>query len=98
MPKKNMGHPTGTDPAKEARREYQRLYYLAHKEKAKEYQRVYSLTHKKRFLPKGKKAKCTRPATQEVLTVVDIIDPTVPPEKVNKYLDDIFKGRRVLTK
>lgn len=84
--------------AKAARREYQRLYYLAHKEKAKEYQRNYSLTHKKKQLPKNKNATCPRPLTDEVLTVVDIFDPTVPPEKASKLLDDIFKGKRTLTK
>lgn len=98
MPKTSAQPSAGTDPAKEARREYQRRYYLAHKEKAKEYQRNYNRTHKKRQLPKGVDAICPRPAVQEVLTVVDIFDPTVPPEKTNKYLDDVLKGKRALTK
>ncbi len=82
---------------REARREYQRRYYQAHKEKAKEYQRQYNLTHKKKRKSQQLPA-AARPATQEVLTIVDIFDPEVPPEKMEKRIAAVLRGKRALTK
>jgi hypothetical protein len=81
----------------EARREYQRRYYQAHKEKAKEYQRQYNLTHKKKA--RGGRGKASFMASREVIrktfNTSDLMH--APVEKTVKMLEKIIKGERLFT-
>lgn len=81
----------------EARREYQRRYYLMHKEKAKEYQRQYNLTHKKKV--GGGRGKSGVAAPREVVratfNTADIMHS--PVEKTIQILEKIIKGERFFT-
>ena len=55
MAKRQRGRPQKRRTADEQvqwRREYQRKYYLEHREKAKEYQRLYNLRTKKKRTPR----------------------------------------------
>ena len=80
----------------EARREYQRRYYQAHKEKAKEYQRLYNLTHKKKRGGRGKaNFTCPREATRMTFNTCDLMNS--PVEKTIKMLEKIISGERLFT-
>lgn len=91
----------GKQPGKlstaEARREYQRRYYQAHKEKAKEYQRQYNLTHKKKL--RGGRGKSNFTAAREVIRSTynpyDIMHS--PVEKTVRILTKIVRGERMFT-
>jgi len=80
----------------EARREYQRRYYQAHKEKAKEYQRLYNLTHKKKRGGRGKaNFSCPREAARMTFNTCDLM--SSPVEKAIKMLEKIIAGERLFT-
>jgi hypothetical protein len=74
------------------RREYQRRYYLAHKEKAKEYQRKYNLKHKKK--PK-KQAFASRELKRQTFNASDLMHS--PMGKTAKMVQKIIKGERLFT-
>lgn len=87
------------EEAKRRRREYQRQYYLAHREKAKEYQRQYNLLHKKKQrLPgaKGKNAlEFRRERAKTTYNTHDIMH--APAEKTLKILQKIISGEKMFT-
>lgn len=84
------------EEAREARREYQRRYYLAHKEKAKEYQRLYNLTHKKKQRPKGANGvEYVREDNKGTYNTRDLMH--APVEKTLKMLEKIVSGKRYFT-
>lgn len=86
------------EEAREARRDYQRKYYLAHKEKAKEYQRLYNLTHKKKQKAGIKGANGVEFIREKYKTTVNTHDLMhAPVEKTLKLLNDIIKGERFFT-
>lgn len=97
-----MGHHNNTDELNlspeqkqklEARREYQRQYYQAHKEKAKEYQRQYNLTHKKKKGPRGStNQKAVREAIRRVMNSAEFM--TADAVKAAKMLQDVLDGKR----
>jgi hypothetical protein len=55
------------------------------------------LKHRKKQKPQ-KLPTAVRPATQEVFTIVDIFDPEVPPEQMEKRITAVLQGKRALTK
>ena len=82
----------------EARREYQRRYYQAHKERAKEYQRRYNLSHKKkRVYGLNRKANfvCPREARQTVFNMCDFQN--AHGDKAVKMIRQIVSGERLFT-
>jgi hypothetical protein len=86
------------EEAREARREYQRKYYLAHKEKAKEYQRLYNLTHKKKQRAGVKDTngiEFIRERYKRTINTHDLMHS--PVEKTLKMLEGIIKGERFFT-
>jgi hypothetical protein len=86
------------EEAREARREYQRKYYLAHKEKAKEYQRLYNLTHKKKQRAGVKDTngiEFIRERYKRTINTHDLMHS--PVEKTLKMLEGIIKGKRLFT-
>ncbi len=84
------------DEAKAARSEYQRRYYLAHKEKAKEYQRLYNLTHKKKQRIKGANGvEFVREPVRGTFNTHDLMH--APVEKTLKMLEKIIAGERYFT-
>jgi len=91
--------PLSPEEAKRRRREYQRQYYLAHREKAKEYQRQYNLLHKKKQrLPgaKGKNAlEYEREPVKTTYNMHDIMH--APAEKTLKILQRIISGEKMFT-
>jgi hypothetical protein len=94
-PKRRKKKAMTPEEAREARREYQRKYYLAHKEKAKEYQRLYNLTHKKKQRPKGAGVEYTRDNVKGTYNTRDLMH--APVEKTLKMLEHIVSGRRYFT-
>jgi hypothetical protein len=96
MPRQKTSN-LSVEEEREARREYQRRYYQAHKEKAKEYQRRYNCKYRKKRKTQ-ELPTAARPALQEVFTIVDISDPEVPPEKMEKRIAAVLQGKRALTK
>jgi hypothetical protein len=91
--------PLSPEEAKRRRREYQRQYYLAHREKAKEYQRQYNLLHKKKQrVPgaKGKNAKSFRREPERTTyNTHDLMH--APAEKTLKILQKIIAGEKTFT-
>ena len=89
------------DPAeaKRRRQDYQRQYYLTHREKAKEYQRQYNLLHKKKQrFPGAKGGNATefkRDITRMTYNTHDIMHS--PAEKVWKMLEKIVAGEKGFT-
>ncbi len=81
---------------KAARAEYQRKYYLAHREKAREYQRLYNLTHKKKQRLKGANGvEYRREKAKGTLNTHDLMH--APVEKTLKMLEKIISGERYFT-
>jgi hypothetical protein len=82
----------------EARREYQRQYYLAHKGKAKEYSRLYHRQHsKKGGNNRNRKAniKWKRETTQMTFTQHDLMD--IHDDKAARTINKILSGERLFT-
>jgi len=91
--------PVSPEEAKRRRQEYQRQYYLAHRERAKEYQRQYNLLHKKQQrVPgaKGRKAmEFRRDSVKVTYNTHDIMHS--PAEKTLKMLQKIISGEKMFT-
>ena len=83
------------EEAKIKRAEYQRNYYLTHKEKAKEYQRLYNLTHKKKQRLRGNGVEYMREKTKDTFNTHDLMH--APVEKTLKMLEKIISGKRYFT-
>ncbi|MCK4856469.1 MAG: hypothetical protein KAT58_00710 [candidate division Zixibacteria bacterium] len=87
------------EEAKRRRREYQRQYYLAHREKAKEYQRQYNLLHKKKQRLPGAKGRnaldFVREPAKMTYNTHDIMH--APAEKTLKILQKIISGEKMFT-
>ncbi len=87
------------EEAKRRRQEYQRQYYLAHREKAKEYQRQYNLLHKKKQRAPGAKGKNAlefrRDSERVTYNTHDIMHS--PAEKTLKILQKIIAGEKMFT-
>lgn len=87
------------EEAKRKRREYQRQYYLAHREKAKEYQRQYNLLHKKKQRSPGAKGKNAmdfqRESEKTTYNPHDLMH--APAEKTLKILQKIIAGEKMFT-
>ena len=81
------------------RREYQRLYYLAHQDKAREYQRIYWRTHKKPRQAKKQRATFVRQrvAVRMEFNHHDIMT-TPAGDRLVRLLDGIIAGDRLLVK
>ena len=84
--------------SKEARHEYQRRYYQAHKEEAKVYQRQYNLTHKKKKIG-GSRSTTKTPFVREVVRGTFNTDDIMhaPPELAARRINMILSGRRLFT-
>ncbi len=97
--RRSRKEPLSPEEAKRRRREYQRQYYLAHREKAKEYQRQYNLLHKKKQrVPgaKGKNAKSyQRESEKTTYNTHDLMH--APAEKTLKILQKIIAGEKTFT-
>ena len=91
--------PLSPEEAKRRRREYQRQYYLAHREKAKEYQRQYNLLHKKKQRLPGAKGKNALDFKREPAKLTynshDIMH--APAEKTLRILQKIIAGEKMFT-
>jgi len=95
-PKRRKKKKMTPEEAKKARAEYQRRYYLAHKEKAKEYQRLYNLTHKKKQRLKGTNGvEYEREESKSTFNTHDLMH--APVEKTLKMLEKIISGERYFT-
>lgn len=95
-PKRRKKKRMTPEEAKAARAEYQRKYYLAHKEKAKEYQRLYNLTHKKKQRLKGANGvEYARERQKGTFNTHDLMH--APVEKTLKMLEKIINGERYFT-
>jgi hypothetical protein len=91
--------PISPEEAKRRRQEYQRQYYLAHREKAKEYQRQYNLLHKKKQRFPGAKGnnalEFKRESEKTTYNTHDIMHS--PAEKTLKILQKILSGEKGFT-
>ncbi|MBK7092074.1 MAG: hypothetical protein IPH59_10205 [bacterium] len=91
--------PVSPEEAKRRRQEYQRQYYLAHREKAKEYQRQYNLLHKKKQRVPGAKGRNAMEFRRDSVKVTynthDIMHS--PAEKTLKMLQKIISGEKMFT-
>ncbi len=95
-PKRRKKKKMTPDEAKKARAEYQRRYYLAHREKAREYQRLYNLTHKKKQRVKGANGvEFVREPEKTTFNTHDLMH--APVEKTLKMLEKIISGERFFT-
>ena len=80
---------------REAKRQYQREYYLKHIEKAKAYQRQYNLTHKKKRRPRTDcKGGLPRPQRRIALTGSMLMQDSV--DHFVKDIEGILKGEKYL--
>lgn len=77
----------------EARRDYQRRYYHAHKEKAKAYQKAYN--RKKRNVVRSTRKKEVREVVKSCFTRSDLIN--LPTVKFESVVNKITAGSRFLT-
>ncbi len=95
-PKRRKKKTMTPEEAKKARAEYQRRYYLAHREKAREYQRLYNLTHKKKQRVKGANGvEFIREGKKETFNTHDLMH--APVEKTLRMLEKIISGERYFT-
>lgn len=95
-PKRRNKKKMTLEEAKKARAEYQRRYYLAHREKAREYQRLYNLTHKKKQRMKGANGvEYVREEAKATFNTYDLMH--APVEKALKMLEKIISGKRYFT-
>ncbi len=87
------------EEAKQQRQEYQREYYLAHREKAKEYQRQYNLLHKKKQRLPGAKGKNALEFKRDMIKMTYNTHDLMysPAEKTIKMLQEIISGEKMFT-
>ncbi len=87
------------EEAKRRRQDYQRQYYLAHREKAKEYQQQYNLLHKKKKdtpRVRGRNAlEFKRDEMRMSYNTHDLMHS--PTEKTLKMLQKIIAGEKMFT-
>jgi hypothetical protein len=87
------------EDAKRRRQDYQRQYYLAHREKAKEYQRQYNLLHKKKQRLPGAKGRNAMEFKRDIMRMTynthDLMHS--PAEKTLKMLQKIIAGEKMFT-
>ena len=80
----------------QAQRDYQRRYYMEHREKAKEYQKDYNRRTKSSSRPCGRRRQIERQSIQATYTSSDLLH--APTEKTIRMIEQVIRGERGLTR